>query len=546
MYESGRFFAIEEVKELLCKRCNEVKNLSEFDRVFFNKRGYDVYCHDCRIEIDQIKNSITEKRCRQCNRVKPISEFDRNASCRDGYSKECIECLDETNQRRRARNNSDSWDRKTYVCRMCGLQKPSYEFTSGIYYDGKNKYCRSCIAAMNRRKVLRFERDIELNGYPLNKRCKECGHLLPLDHFHLDRRKKDGLADKCIECNSERHKKWIENKETRGTDKKKKFKECQICHELKPLHLFTKSKITADGYGSKCKICRKKEREENIQIWTRQRSEKKVKLKELKCRICGRVLPISSFSKNRENKSGYYYHCKDCHKKIEKDIEKKWKKDREKSNFEFSFDVKLEKKCNICGKVLPISNFWKRKASKDGYSHYCKDCFSKKSKARKKRLKERGFPEELLPDEKLCGNCGRVLPRDLFRRDSTTSDGLDTRCKECRNEYYREYSSRPEVKQKKWEYKHQPEVMEKARKRARRYSQKPEVKVRQREYKREYIKRPYVKKKRMEYDKEYRKRPEIKEKRRKYDARPEVRKRKAEFTKRWQMRKKQEKLLAKD
>ena len=431
---------------------------------------------------------------------------------------------------------------------MCGLQKPSYEFTSGRYHDGKNKYCRSCIAAMDRRKVLGFERDREINGYPVSKRCKQCGSILPSDQFHLDRRIRDGLSDKCNECCNERHKQWLGKiKRTRpNKNKKKTMKECQICHQLRPLQSFTRCKTTLDGYGTQCEICRKAVKEENIMIWTNQRKQKNIKIEKIKCRKCKRILPVSYFSKNRQNKSGYYHHCKDCHKKMEKEIEKKWKKKREKSSFEFSLDVKLEKKCKICGRILPISMFWGRRASKDGHSHYCNDCFSKNTKARKQRLKKRDLPEEVLPKEKRCYKCGRLLPRASFRRDSTNSDGLDSRCKDCRNEYYREYFSRPEVKQKKWEYKHRPEVMEKARESARKYSQKPEVKVRQREYKREYIKRPYVKKKRMDYDKEYRKRPEVKEKRKKYDAKPEVRKRRAKTTKRWQMRKKQEKLLAQD
>lgn len=41
----------------------EVKPLSEFDRTFFHKYGYDVYCHDCRIEIDKKYTSIVEKQC---------------------------------------------------------------------------------------------------------------------------------------------------------------------------------------------------------------------------------------------------------------------------------------------------------------------------------------------------------------------------------------------------------------------------------------------------------------------------------------------------
>ena len=91
------------VSELRCKRCKEVKPLSEFDRGFFGKKGFDVYCHDCRVEVDKIYNAVFEKRCRQCGRIKPVSEFGKTASTRDGYYKECFDCREENNRRRRAR-----------------------------------------------------------------------------------------------------------------------------------------------------------------------------------------------------------------------------------------------------------------------------------------------------------------------------------------------------------------------------------------------------------------------------------------------------------
>ena len=48
------------VNELRCKRCDTVRSISEFDRGFFGKQGFDVFCHDCRVEIDKIYNSVVE------------------------------------------------------------------------------------------------------------------------------------------------------------------------------------------------------------------------------------------------------------------------------------------------------------------------------------------------------------------------------------------------------------------------------------------------------------------------------------------------------
>ena len=43
---------------------------------------------------------------------------------------------------------------------------------------------------------------------------------------------------------------------------------------------------------------------------------------------------------------------------------------------------KVEKECEICGKVLPISNFYKSSITDDGFTEKCKDC-SRKSYAAK-------------------------------------------------------------------------------------------------------------------------------------------------------------------
>ncbi|MCU0851565.1 MAG: hypothetical protein MUC80_09905 [Candidatus Thermoplasmatota archaeon] len=46
-----------QVSELRCRRCHEVKALEEFDRGFFQKQGYDIFCHDGRSEIARKRKS---------------------------------------------------------------------------------------------------------------------------------------------------------------------------------------------------------------------------------------------------------------------------------------------------------------------------------------------------------------------------------------------------------------------------------------------------------------------------------------------------------
>lgn len=531
------------VTELRCKRCKEVKPLEEYNRNFFHKRGYDVYCHDCRIELDKIASSITEKRCRQCGRIRNVSEFGKNASTRDGYFRECLDCQEENLHRRRERKLRGIWNGEMGTCTMCGMLKPTFDLFPPRYEQSTTRYCRSCVNKLVRERILEYERRREELGWKIQKRCKDCGHVYPSDHFHLDRRKKDGFADFCDTCAHERYIKRLDQlKERHKTISltHNALKECCICHTLKPLSKFTKNVAIVDGHSEMCIACTGVHRSENAQAWAQQRQQKGALIEQMQCHGCGRTLPIEMFTRTKERKKGYLYYCKDCSREKEKQIFQRWEQERKKAQFEFSFDAPTEKACKICGKVLPLSEFWARKASKDGLAHYCKTCYTLKEKERNKRLKERGFPEDKIPAEKQCTYCKRILPRIMFNRDATSSTGLDSRCKDCRKSYGILYHKRPEVKQRKSAYKKRPEVMEKIRIRARAYQQRPEVKERVRVYKREYKKRDYVREKRRADERKRYQRPDVKQKKKERDSRPEAKARRRRSTHEWYMRKKAE------
>ncbi len=534
-----------EVSSLQCRRCKEVKPLLEFDRGFFQKEGYDVYCHDCRMEIDRKIKALSEKRCRQCEREKPIDAFGKNASTRDGYYKECLECQEENHHRRRERAAKGSWKGEMGTCTYCGMLKPTYELTEARYHKawGKARYCRSCISLMTNKTIAEYEAAREVQGWVVQKRCKICGEVLPADRFHLNRRFKDGFSDRCVGCSTERHARWAERiKERRRTKvvHPGAMKECSRCHQMKPLSSFSKNEDLVDGHSHICIPCVTKVRAENMAVWSAERKEKGIIVRERRCAACGNLLPVSMFSKNRETKAGLYAICKACYRKKERAVFTRWAEQRRNSAFEFSLETVTEKACLSCGRVLPLSAFWERRASKDGYNPYCIECLLRKDKERDQRLKQQGFPEELLPEQKQCGKCLRILPRASFRRNCLIPDGLDPYCKDCREVYYSAYKARPEVKQRIKEYAHRPEVMEKKRAAARVYQRRPEVKERVRAYKKEYKKRTYVRVKRQAYDRMRYQRPAVKQKKKEYDSRPEAKARRRRSTRAWQLRKKQE------
>jgi len=531
------------VSELRCKRCKEVKPLEEYDRGFFHKKGYDVYCHDCRVEIDKITSSITEKRCRQCRRVQFVSEFGKNASTRDGYFKECLDCQEENHHRRRERKFTGIWGGEMATCTFCGMLKPTYDLFPPRFPQSKTRYCRSCINKMVRERLLEYERFREEQGWKIQKRCKGCGRVYPSDCFNLDRRKKDGFTDFCDTCANEQSTQRLNQlKEKHKTTpfKRNALKECYICHTLKPLSSFTKNETTVDGRSGMCIACTGANREENAQVWIQLRQQKGSVIEQMQCQGCGRTLPIEMFTKTQERKKGYRYYCKDCSREKEKQIFQRWEQERKKAQFEFSLDAPTEKPCKICSRILPLYEFWDRQASKDGHSHYCKSCQSEKSKERKKRLKERGFPEDRIPVEKQCGLCKRILPRIMFYRDATSSTGLDSHCIDCRKSYDTQYRARPDVKQRQSAYKRRPDVMERGRIRAKAYQQRPEVKERVRVYKRDYKKRDYVREKRRADERKRYQRPDVKQKKKERDSRPEAKARRRKSTHEWYMRKKAE------
>lgn len=534
------------ISSLSCRRCHEVKALEEFDRGFFQKSGYDIYCHDCRSDFEKKISALTEKRCRQCGRTKPVSAFGMNSSTRDGYYRECLECQEENQHRRRERAAKGSWHGEMGMCTYCGMLKPTYELAEARYHKawGKARYCRSCIALMTNKTIQEYEAAREAQGWVIKKRCKGCSQLLPSDRFNLNRRSKDGFSDLCITCTNERHNRWVERiNAQRKTQilQAQALKECAICHTVKPLSSFSKNKTTVDGHSQMCRSCVIKVRQENATVWSTERKVKGVIVRERRCSVCGCMLPVSMFSKNRERKSGFYDVCKACYRRQERTVFSRWEAQRKEKEFEFTLDTVTEKPCLSCGRVLPMSAFWRRRASKDGYNPYCIECLTRKGKERDQRLKQQGFPKEQLPVEKQCSKCLRILPRASFWRNCLIPDGLDPYCKDCRNVYYSEYMARPEVKQRIKEYAHRPEVMEKKRGRARVYQQRPEVKERVRAYKKEYKKRPYVREKLRAYNRMRYQRPAVKQKKKEYDSRPEAKARRRRSTHAWQMRKKQEK-----
>ncbi|WP_131738339.1 endonuclease VII domain-containing protein [Actinomadura roseirufa] len=108
------------------------------------------------------------------------------------------------------------------------------------------------------------------------------------------------------------------------------------------------------------------------------------------------------------------------------------------------------KKCRDCGVDKPFSEFWKRKASEDGFALYCKECFGLRNSATyRKKQKEAGNSPRVyrrhsaVPEGmKYCARCGETKPLGDFGSNRSARSGLATYCKPCHNEAMAEIKRR--------------------------------------------------------------------------------------------------------
>lgn len=84
--------------------------------------------------------------------------------------------------------------------------------------------------------------------------------------------------------------------------------------------------------------------------------------------------------------------------------------------------------CKECGRELPIELFSKNKAMRDGHVNICKDCQREQRRLRKSSKIIPAITEGVLA----CPVCDRTLPVDNFAILGKSKTGRDWLCKECR------------------------------------------------------------------------------------------------------------------
>ena len=84
-------------------------------------------------------------------------------------------------------------------------------------------------------------------------------------------------------------------------------------------------------------------------------------------------------------------------------------------------------------------------------------------------------------ETKRCSKCKVVKPLSEFYKNRKNNSGVHCWCKDCKMDYQKEYSKRPEVKARAKEY----ELLPKVKARRAKYSLRPDVKERRKKYSKE-------------------------------------------------------------
>src|SRR6266478_10085011 len=88
------------------------------------------------------------------------------------------------------------------------------------------------------------------------KLCATCGIVRDITAFSKDKYRKDGISNRCKECDSAKFKVWaIKEKEYFRLTSEIFEKQCSGCKKFKPSKSFNKDKSRVDGLQRYCKVC---------------------------------------------------------------------------------------------------------------------------------------------------------------------------------------------------------------------------------------------------------------------------------------------------
>ena len=94
-----------------------------------------------------------------------------------------------------------------------------------------------------------------------------------------------------------------------------------------------------------------------------------------------------------------------------------------------------QKKCSKCGEEKDINLFYNDQKSKDGHTHWCKQCMNQVGQKRAEIKRSLKPNWSTLPGMKVCRKCLKTKPASDFNRHDYTKDKLRNECKDCQKNH---------------------------------------------------------------------------------------------------------------
>jgi len=226
-----------------------------------------------------------EKKCKKCNIVKDVSEFGKEMRNKDGLNGTCKVCI-KTYQEEYRIANSEKLAKKKKEYYEANTQKhkvyqEEYFMLNKEKISKRNKDYRESNLALE--QILRRQKKEENLGL-LNegkKRCSNCNVIKNFNEFHKNKTSSDSLSSYCKLCRNKKNReasiKSPSSKEMKAeTEKKRLFKNgkirCNKCNIVKNISGFGKAKTRKNGLKSICRVCVK-----NVKKIYTKNNKKKIK-----------------------------------------------------------------------------------------------------------------------------------------------------------------------------------------------------------------------------------------------------------------------------
>lgn len=213
---------------------------------------------------------------------------------------------------------------------------------------------------------------------------------------------------------------------------------CSKCGVEKPLEHFHKNKRTKDGRVSACAVCINKKTREDYAVKVSTQNNQ-ICLDEKYCFGCNTTKPVDEWPLNKSRKDGLGTQCSECISVSAAIYRQRLKSSKTKS-------VQEKKYCPVCDTTKNSVLFSKSASRKDGLSWQCKDCASLKNRQNtESKLEARCLLRETCIAQhklKYCASCDTELPYSWFSADRYASDGTNSACKNCVKNYYTENLAR--------------------------------------------------------------------------------------------------------